>query len=696
MNLSLSQSADSQYRLRTYLERERILAKGISRIRYSLDLPTIFHTTTEELRFVLQCDRTVIYQFRPDWSGDIVAESVAPGWEPLQSRQLVEAEIQANVTAAADCAMQRLKAGESQPVEVADTYLQENQGGIYREGLPYRAVDNIAEAGFTPCYREFLDRLEAQAYIIVPIFVQRQLWGLVCVYQNAQPRHWDTHEINTVIHIGEHMSVALQQSQLLTQSQQQAAELQIAKEQAEAASRAKSQFLTSMSHELRTPLNAILGFAQLLSEAQNLTAHQRRNLDIINRSGEHLLTLINDVLEMSKIEAGKIIFNRREFNLHQLLETIEEMLQVRAAAKGIEFFVQWGLDIPAHVCTDDQKLRQVLINLLGNAIKFTEAGVVSLQVQAVADRAQVGPMKQSRDLTLRFRVQDTGCGISPEGQAEIFQAFTQVHTAQTVEGTGLGLAISQQFVQLLGGEITVESVENQGSTFEFTIPVTVSAAQPEIAQVPANCVVSLAPGEPHYHLLVWADGREDQLLLSELLSEVGFRVSLVDNARQAAAIRQTQPPDLLILDRAMSRMNATDWGAIATDLELPIIGLTADTFSPQVLPESLRGPQVLAKPFQRDDLLQQIAALLPVKYCYRQESLVSALPESASPQTLGGMDATWQAAMRTALIQCNEKEIQELVAQVPAEYHSLRQRLDTWLEEYNFDRILELLPTQEE
>ena len=220
-----------------------------------------------------------------------------------------------------------------------------------------------------------------KANLVAPLLRGETLWGLLCIHQCSAPRRWQDKEIEFVTHIASQLGVGLQQAELLAQAQQQSAELQKAKEAADAANLAKSEFLAKISHELRTPLNAILGFTQLLIHDISLKPEQQEHLNIINRSGEHLLTLINDVLEMSKIEAGRVTLNESSFDLHNLLNSLEDMLQLKANSKGLRLIFDLSSDILQYIHADESKLRQVLINLLGNAIKFTQQGSVTLRIR---------------------------------------------------------------------------------------------------------------------------------------------------------------------------------------------------------------------------------------------------------------------------------------------------------------------------
>jgi two-component system sensor histidine kinase/response regulator len=476
---------------------------------------------------------------------------------------------------------------------------------------------------------------------------------------------------------------------------------------AEVANRAKSEFLANMSHELRTPLNAILGFTQLMSRDCSLNSSQLEHLEIINRSGEHLLTLINDVLSMAKIEAGQTTLNENSFDLYRLLDAIEQMFKLKAESKGLQLTFEHSPDVPQYVRTDESKLRQVLINLLGNAIKFTSEGSVTLKVTR-----KKGKGKSEEDsfvlpfnfLLLTFSISDTGSGIAPTEFESLFEPFVQTQTGRTSQqGTGLGLPISRQFVRLMGGKIRVNSTLGEGTTFSFDIQVNPA----DMAEIPpqklTRRIIALAPNQTRYRILVVEDKWENRQLLVKLLESLGFEVREAENGKEGVAIWETWEPHLIWMDMRMPVMD----GYEATKLikshlkgqATVIIALTATAFEEtRSVILSAGCDDFVGKPFQEEAILEKMAHYLGVRYIYAEEE---ALPNTQSGEALniedGAIEAAlsqmpqaWVQALHQAALCTEEKQIFNLIEQIPLEFTSLAHTLTDLVDNFRIDKIIDL------
>ncbi|OQX32523.1 MAG: hypothetical protein B0D96_13530, partial [Candidatus Sedimenticola endophacoides] len=323
--------------------------------------------------------------------------------------------------------------------------------------------------------------------------------------------------------------------------QRQADELRRTRDAAEAANRSKSVFLANMSHELRTPLNAILGFARLMQRDGNLPGEQRRHLEVINRSGEHLLGMINDVLDMSKIEAGQLPVLPAPVDLWQLLEDIREMVRLRAEAKGLRFRLERDPDLPRYLETDSGKLRQILINLLVNAVKYTPEGGVAVRAATMVSDAGC--------LRLKIEVEDSGIGIEPDRQGLVFEPFVQAGGSGGEEGAGLGLAIARRLARLLGGDITLRSEPARGSVFSLFLPLRVAREVVPAAAVPGERMVTgLRPGQPPWRLLSVEDHRDNRDLLRGILLRAGLELREAGDGREGVELYRSWRPHLVLMD----------------------------------------------------------------------------------------------------------------------------------------------------
>ena len=340
-----------------------------------------------------------------------------------------------------------------------------------------------------------------------------------------------------------------------------------AQEKAEIANQTKSSFLANMTHELRTPLNAILGFTQVIQKQSDLNADQKTNLEIINQSGEHLLSLINDILDMSKVEAGKVVLNSHPFDLYDLLDTLDSMFRLQTESKQIKLVFERDLDTPRFINSDEQKLRQVLLNLVGNALKFTQAGQVKLSVRpgksnAYLDRLNSPPICEFQRQTsnsfntdmqvLTFCIEDSGPGIAPDEIERLFEPFSQGKQGQNQEGTGLGLAISRSFIELMGGDIQVSSRLGEGTQFTFSIQVGLIEQTPKrLADSSLDNIIRLAPNQATYRILIVDDNPVIRLLMVRVLTSVGFQVQEAANASEALSCCKQWYPHLIWMDIQM-------------------------------------------------------------------------------------------------------------------------------------------------
>lgn len=467
------------------------------------------------------------------------------------------------------------------------------------------------------------------------------------------------------------------------------------------ANRAKSTFLANMSHELRTPLNAILGFARVLLTNSTLKPEERQNVKVINRSGEHLLNLINQVLDLSKVEAGRATLDLATCDLPQLILDLREMFQVRAKEKSLYLKFEVSQDTPGWIRTDEMKLRQILINLLSNAIKFTSQGQVSLKVDAITAKS------------LEFSISDTGIGMAAEELDQIFKAFVQTSSGRKVQGgTGLGLAISQEFVRLLGGEIGVESKVGQGSEFRFTLPIelisqeTGESLDELSATNPYRQIIGLALGQPTYKIMVVDDQESNQQLLREIFQPLGFMIQQANNGQEAINLWQSWEPHLICMDlrmllidgyRAIKEIKSKQL-VLNTHFPVIIALATALNSEQQEFALSHGFNDFISKPFHPYQILEMVGRHLGLEYVYSDRPKLTLsqnffLPEDDLPVFMPPF--TWTNKIKLAIANQDWEAIEMCISEICQEDLDFAYTLQCHLDNSDYEAMLEVINNQE-